>query len=241
METNVAESAAATIESKPEPNTGSGSDEASHSHSRLDSPELAGQGTHWSEPIAEPDQDAGSRKATAPPSAANSDDVVDESIINEWISEFSGDVYRYLYWLSGNPNTAEDITQETFLRTVKALRSGSGPHDLNKAKAWLLTVARNEFLRACQKQRIPQSNGLENTVEEATPEEGSRLDEAEWLHHGLAQLKSDSRIVVVMHYFEQASYAEIAETLQIPIGTVMSRLSRAKAQLRTLLDDDNST
>ncbi|MFN3189855.1 MAG: RNA polymerase sigma factor [Aureliella sp.] len=162
---------------------------------------------------------------------------LDESIIDVWIQQFSGDVYRYIFWLSGNSNTAEDITQETFLRSVKALRSGSGPMDPSKAKPWLLAVARNEFLRAIQKRRVPESNGLEYAADKPAPAETVGLDDAEWLHAGLAKLRHDFRIVVVMHYFEQASYAQIAETLDVPIGTVMSRLNRARIQLRSLLNE----
>lgn len=186
-------------------------------------------------PMKTADQNDG--RGGTPPDEDSSECALDESIIDSWISQYSGDVYRYLYWLSGNAVTAEDVTQETFLRTVKAFRGGSRPKDLNKAKAWLLTVARNEFLRTCQKQQPPQSNGLEHAVELPAPDEPTSLEEAEWLQDGLAKLNHDFRIVIVMHYFEQASYAEIAEALSIPIGTVMSRLNRARSQLKLLLNN----
>jgi RNA polymerase sigma-70 factor (ECF subfamily) len=145
-------------------------------------------------------------------------------------------VYRYAYRLSGSATEAEDLTQQAYLiasRNLGQLRS------MDSAKNWLFAILRNCFLRQRKKdQRIPTTDGPWNlddlpqqfpeipTVHEIDPE---RLQEA------LGGLSDAFRVILGMFYFEELSYREIAENLDLPIGTVMSRLARAKAELRAKL------
>lgn len=141
-------------------------------------------------------------------------------------------VYRYAYRLCGNATDAEDLTQQTFLIAVRKL------HQLREAEracSWLLAVVRSCFFKSIRKSRPVPAGGLELEIDEAadTPE----IDEVdrERLAAALSDLPDEFRLVVLMFYFEELSYQEIAGELEIPIGTVMSRLSRAKGHLKKKL------
>ncbi|GAB6165726.1 hypothetical protein JCM19992_17260 [Thermostilla marina] len=149
--------------------------------------------------------------------------------VEQLVRDHAADVYRYAYHLTGNVGDAEDLTQETFARALEKrdqLREPSG------ARGWLLAIARSLFLKSKRRNRPvllgETGDGLTDHVEEP-PFDGERLSAA------IAELPDDFRVVVLMHYFEELPYREIAEALNIPIGTVMSRLSRAKKRLRSLL------
>jgi len=142
-------------------------------------------------------------------------------------------VYRYACRLCGCPTEAEDLTQQTFLIAQRKL------HQLREAEracAWLLAVVRSCFLKSLRKTRpVPIAN-VELVIDEesAKTPEFEEIDR-EQLTAALAELPDEFRIVTLMFYFEELSYQEIAKELEIPIGTVMSRLSRAKRNLRKRL------
>lgn len=141
-------------------------------------------------------------------------------------------VFSYAYRLSGNAAAAEDVSQEVFVRAFRNL------HQLRDEKAmrgWLLVITRNEFARWCKK-FAPPANLENQDFRESPVELGSEaVDRAEWVQKALGQLPAEYRLVVNMFYFEQLSYAEIAEALSVPMGTVMSRLNRGRTHLKKTL------
>ena len=140
-------------------------------------------------------------------------------------------VYRYAYRLCGNVVDAEDITQQAFLR---AQRSIGQLRDIDRADRWLLRIARNEFLRT-RAARTSTSRAADPPAVDGTgtqQEVGAATEEVEFVQHALESLPPEYRLPVLLFYFEELSYREIAAELNIPIGTVMSRLSRAKTHLR---------
>jgi RNA polymerase sigma-70 factor (ECF subfamily) len=141
-------------------------------------------------------------------------------------------VYRYAYRLCGNATEAEDLTQQTFLIAVRKVHQ---VREAERACSWLLAVVRSCFLKSLRKLRPVAVGGLEEQPE--TTDETPEVDEVdrERLTAALADLPGEFRVVVLMFYFEELSYQEIASELEIPIGTVMSRLSRAKGHLRRRL------
>jgi RNA polymerase sigma-70 factor, ECF subfamily len=141
-------------------------------------------------------------------------------------------VFRYAYRLSGNATAAEDVAQEVFLRAFRNLHQ---LRDAGAAKGWLLVITRNEFNRWCTKYAPQPSLEAHEAPEESAEPESAVIDREEWVQQSLDQLPLDYRTVVVMFYFEQLSYTEIAEQLEIPLGTVMSRLNRGKAHLKKTL------
>ncbi len=149
------------------------------------------------------------------------------------IQNYHADVYRYAFWLSGDNTAAEDVTQETFIRAFRGLQ---GLRDPASARAWLLRIARNEFLRTCRKKR-DERELPHDIAYEASGLDG--LDNADWLGHALSGLAPEYRNVLMLFYFEQLSYEAIAEALGIPMGTVMSRLNRGRKQLRASLEQSD--
>ena len=149
------------------------------------------------------------------------------------IDEFHVLIYRYAFRLCGNQADAEDLTQQTFLAAQQNLNQLREP---GKARSWLLTICRNRFLKSCRRQQ-PLSMSATDIEIEKIPSGVKPTDDfdREKLHQVVQDLPDEYRVVVLMFYFEQQSYREIAEQLGVKLGTVMSRLSRAKARLRTVL------
>jgi RNA polymerase sigma-70 factor, ECF subfamily len=154
-----------------------------------------------------------------------------------------GAAYNLARWLTGNDQDAQDIAQESCLR---ALRFFSGFRGGN-SRPWLLTIVRNTYYTWRQHNRVNEL-GVEldeeiHAVENAGVEHGVSSPEAillasaqgELVRRAVAQLPAEFREVVVLREMEEMSYKEIAEVAGIPVGTVMSRLARARGRLQQLL------
>ena len=152
----------------------------------------------------------------------------------------SHSLYNFARWLAHNQHDAEDLVQETYL---KALRSFASFEPGTNFRAWIFKILKNTFLTACSKQEhrttIP-IDMLENSwalpATSDTPESLliEHLD-IDAVRSAIEQLSVTHREVILLCDVEEASYREIAEILSIPIGTVMSRLARARKALSELL------
>lgn len=145
-------------------------------------------------------------------------------------------LYRFALSLSRDADTACDLTQETF--AIWAAK-GHQLRDLSKAKTWLFTTMHREFLRLKRREKHyePQELGeLEHELPALSPSIVNQMD-AGTVMEMLGRVDEPYRIPLSLFYFEDFSYMQIAETLEIPIGTVMSRLARGKRALRELLQD----
>jgi RNA polymerase sigma-70 factor (ECF subfamily) len=153
--------------------------------------------------------------------------------LTQLVAEHHATLYRYAYRLTGSAADAEDLTQQTFLiahRRLDQLRSAGS------ARSWLFTVLRNAFLKQCEKRSPVPAAQLDLSLD-SIPDEVAEapLVDSDELQAALDALPADFKVVVLMYYFEHRSYREIADALSLPAGTVMSRLSRAKCQLRDQL------
>jgi RNA polymerase sigma-70 factor (ECF subfamily) len=164
--------------------------------------------------------------------------AADRRLLDELIEAHHAALYRYAWRLCGQASDAEDLVQQTFVMACRKLDQVREPEH---ARAWLYAVLRSCFLKSCRRQRPVAAGGLELNLNEV-PEVSSppREIESDELQAALGQLSPEYRLVVAMFYFEHASYKEIAERLEVPIGTVMSRLARGKERLRKLLTDKSS-
>jgi RNA polymerase sigma-70 factor (ECF subfamily) len=153
-------------------------------------------------------------------------------------------LYSYAMVLSRNHAEAEDLVQETYVRAIQALgklRAGSN------MKSWLFTILRNLWLNELRRRRNgPQmvemevENGVANNI--AEPHKNSHdlyvsKMEAEQVRAAIQELPLESREIILLREYEYLSYQEIAGVLDCPVGTVMSRLGRARAKLRALLSE----
>jgi RNA polymerase sigma-70 factor (ECF subfamily) len=156
--------------------------------------------------------------------------------IVQLIREHHADVYRYAFRLAGRQTDAEDLAQQTFLIAQQKLHQVRDP---GRARSWLFTVLRNCYLK--QKRR-PAPAILEEAdrIADENPPGGRDAEwiDREWLQAALDQLADEHKVVLLMFYFEELSYKEMADRLGVPPGTVMSRLARAKGRLRALLEPD---
>jgi RNA polymerase sigma-70 factor (ECF subfamily) len=163
-------------------------------------------------------------------------DLAGAESLPQLIRDYAAPLYRYAFRLSGQASDAEDLVQQTFLVAQQKLHQ---LREAERASAWLYAVLRSCFLKSRRKQQpvsfdeqFPPDSIADQPDGDAT---GDWLDR-EALQLALSELPDEFRIVVLMFYFEELSYKEIAEQLELPIGTVMSRLSRGKAHLRRRLE-----
>ena len=153
-------------------------------------------------------------------------------------------IYNLAYRFTGRFDEAEDLTQEVFLkvyRTLHSYRPESGA-----LETWIIRVARNHFIDHYRKYKTErsQTGALEDhhdavvshTVRVETP--GQALDRKETVdrvHRLLAQLPEDQREAVVLRDLEEFTYEEIADLLEVPIGTVKSRINRGRIEMARLV------
>jgi len=150
------------------------------------------------------------------------------------ISRFYDRLYAYCFRLSGRHVDAEDLCQQVF---VSLLRYRHKIHTPDAIEGWLITTARRSYWQQL-KQRSQQSIVQLDQIDALIGVGSTLIDELErkdWVHRALEKLSPLARVILVMFYFEEKSYQQISEELEIPIGTVMSRLSRGKLALRDAL------
>jgi RNA polymerase sigma-70 factor (ECF subfamily) len=151
--------------------------------------------------------------------------------------------YNLARWLTRNDDDAADVVQDAFVRALRYFAGFRG----DDARAWLLAIVRNtsyDFLRRRRPHEVtdPFDEQIHSTADESqTPETEllRRVDQAR-VRQALEMLPLEMREVIILREFEGLSYKQIAEVADIKIGTVMSRLARARAQLQQRLTADAS-
>jgi RNA polymerase sigma-70 factor (ECF subfamily) len=156
--------------------------------------------------------------------------------------EYLNGLYGYAMVLSRNSTEAEDLVQETCLRALRAI---DGLREQGSVKSWLFTILRNIWLNQVrQRQASPDLIELDADGDNANePSDGTQDPHADYVSHtereqvraAIQQLPVEFREIVILREYEELSYQEIAILLDCPVGTVMSRLARARSRLRKLL------
>lgn len=158
----------------------------------------------------------------------------------QWVREHARDLHRFAFRLCGNADTAEDLVQETFYQAWK----GRGSlHHSDKARAWLFQILRHRYARwardrsrrpcVTETDRIQHAEAVEAPPVPA-PTEGEPLQGA------LDALDDRFRTPLLMVFVQGLTCRETADQLDLPLGTVLSRIHRARKQLRRVLSDDQS-
>jgi RNA polymerase sigma-70 factor (ECF subfamily) len=173
----------------------------------------------------------------------------DRAMFDEVFLPHMAEAYRLAQWLTGNAYDAEDVVQDAALRAFRGIKSFGAVN----ARAWSLTIVRNtayswllknksravvftDDLSPAEQQEL-EHEGLHGARVE-TPEEIALFKaDADDVQQALAQLPAHFREVIVLREMNQLNYRDIAEITNVPIGTVMSRLSRGRQLLITLLGD----
>ena len=145
--------------------------------------------------------------------------------------------YNLARWLTGNNQDAEDMVQEAYLRAFKSFGTFHG----GDSRAWLLTIVRNTCYTWLQRNRAALNTSFDEEVHtagsEAQNSEKLLLEHVdhEMLHQALNELPVEFREAMVLRELEGLSYKEIAQIARVPLGTVMSRLARARKRLQQTL------
>ena len=159
------------------------------------------------------------------------------------------EAYRLAQWLTGSASDAEDVVQDAALRAYRGIKNFGAVN----ARAWSLTIVRNTAYSWLMKNR-PKTVVFTNDLSAAEQQElehegpqGTRVEtpeeialfkaDAEEIQKALAQLQPQFREVIVLREINQMNYRDIAEITNVPMGTVMSRLSRGRQLLIALLED----
>lgn len=141
-------------------------------------------------------------------------------------------IYRLLLKMTHNPEDASDLTQATYIRVLQNIHQFDGT---SRVATWIYRIAVNEalqFLRGEKRRGLRELDRGRGTIAASeTTASDARLDVAE----ALAQLPADERALLVLRYFEGLSYAEMAEILGKPSGTIGSELNRTRQKLRDVL------
>ena len=165
---------------------------------------------------------------------------------NRLVLQYQDQVYRQAHWMLGDPLAADDICQETFLRAFQKLHSFRD----GSFRGWLLRIAQrlclDELRRRKRRQalplELPDAEGNEYSLADWQIEQSETPEELaegsitlHLIHQSLEQLSPDYRSVITLVDVQGFDYAQTAEVLAIPLGTVKSRLARARFQLRQVL------
>lgn len=176
------------------------------------------------------------RVFTLPDAEPNVQSVAGQSV-DTWLEEVLRENYRalfaYAYSLTKNKTDAADLTQQV---TVILATRWQDIRDPSRVRPWLYSCLYREFIR--MRKRNARLVPLDDSHEQETPD---IIPAQELAHdcrsvvHAIHSLEEPHRSVLALHYLDELSYREIAEVLEIPTGTVMSRLSRAKDVIRRTL------
>ena len=158
----------------------------------------------------------------------------DLECFEKYISPHVSMLYRSAIRMCGNPNDAQDLVQETLFSALKNFHQLIDPA---KSKSWMFSILRNLFLKDIQKTKKRAEIEFDSVCDKLSDRQHPEGDflRAEFrsnIQVVLDTLDERLRVVLVKFYFDGLSYKEISELLNIPIGTVMSRIARAKVYLK---------
>lgn len=167
------------------------------------------------------------------------------SAYGELVRRYQDRLYNTVYRMVQNAEDAQDVVQEAFLHAYQALEGFKGDAQFF---TWLCRIAMNAAISLRRRRKLVVSievgSEREMLLEPVDESEGAdpteqlhRAEQGQRLHQALARLSPEHRAVLVLKEMEGIKYEEMAEILQVPIGTIRSRLHRARLELRALLEE----
>jgi RNA polymerase sigma-70 factor (ECF subfamily) len=158
----------------------------------------------------------------------------DKDAFQGLVTAYQAAVLGFLYRLGNHPDTTQDLAQETFIKAWLAIEKYD---HRQKFKSWLLKIAYNTTVDFWRRQQ-PSVDLQQASLRDAKidlEEQLSRNQQAEMVKQAIQSLPEQSRAALILREYHQYSYKEIAHTLDIPVGTVMSRLNYARSSLKKCL------
>ncbi|HET9368581.1 MAG TPA: RNA polymerase sigma factor [Candidatus Udaeobacter sp.] len=149
---------------------------------------------------------------------------------------YYGDLYRFGFSLTGSEVDAADLTQETFYIWANKRRQVRNPANV---KGWLFTTLHREFLKICRRRKRMADEPIDEDAQNLPHVYADVVNQidAQTLLDVLGQIDEGYRVPLVLYYLEDLSYKQIGDVLAIPLGTVQSRIARAKIKLFQLLSE----
>ena len=182
---------------------------------------------------------------TGPEQRAKEDELLvircqlgERSAFDELTERWHPPLWKYVRRLAGEDDAAKDVAQDVWLRVLRGigrLRDGS------RLRPWLFGIARRALMDRLRHQyAAPFSSDIDVAELAADPTADSLEEEVGAMEHELARLPATEREVLTLFYLRELSLAEVAEVLEVPVGTVKSRLFRARRLLRRGLDSEGT-
>ncbi len=171
----------------------------------------------------------------------------DRDAMDALVRKYERYIYQFAFRLCGDANLAEDLTSDTFVRAFTHIQTFRRE---SLFKTWLTRILLNGFYDYCKQAKRQTAESLEalgeGSLEGAPKKERASSDptpdailekeqRSRLLQRAILQLPHDQRIIIVMYHIQDLKYEEIADALGIPVGTVKSRLNRARLNLREIL------
>jgi len=165
----------------------------------------------------------------------------DKAAFAKLVEQYQNRIIAVAYGIAGNRQDAEDIAQDTFIKAYKGMNS---LHENGAFYSWLVRIAVNTAISHKRSGHSSELITMESIAEPVyqgeTPESYlERCGEKERIQEMLAPLSPDSRVVLVLREIEGLGYEEIAKVLEIPVGTVRSRIHYARDRLRQVISREN--
>jgi RNA polymerase sigma factor (sigma-70 family) len=146
-----------------------------------------------------------------------------------------GAAYNLARWITGNAHDAEDVVQQSYLRALQFFGGFRGEN----SRPWLLTIVRNTCFTWLRQNRFSELSTEQIHGREREPRDPESMllaaAQSEMVRKAIEELPPEFREVIILREMEELSYKEIADIASIPVGTVMSRLARARSRLQELL------
>jgi RNA polymerase sigma-70 factor (ECF subfamily) len=170
----------------------------------------------------------------------------ESAAFDELVSHFEKRMFNFAYRISGNYDEANDVAQEAFIRVFNSIKTFRGDANFS---TWVYRIIRNVYLDERKKLKNYRLTSLddyieldENSVSKQIEDEGPGPEDIveehernQLLQHAIMSLPENQRIIVTLYHMQHQSYEEIADILSLPIGTVKSRLNRARLALADIL------
>lgn len=158
-----------------------------------------------------------------------------QQLFEQCVAEHADAMFRVAYRLTGCRDSGSELVQETFLAAWKSLDSLNDPE---KLKSWMFSILRNQFHKNLRKKKIKQTILDSDSIlaPDPTSVDQQRLDTTEQIQSAVQQLSDEHKMPLLLVTMEGLSVNEAAEILQIPRGTVLSRIHRAKQKLKTMIE-----
>ncbi|MBR5571766.1 MAG: sigma-70 family RNA polymerase sigma factor [Oscillospiraceae bacterium] len=161
----------------------------------------------------------------------------DSAAFGELVEHYRDNVYRLAYRMCGNAHDADEAAQEAFIAAWRALPNFRGEA---KFSTWLYRLTTNAAIDLMRREKRHSAADIEALPEmpdesDSLQQQVERTEQQQAVQQALSSLSEEYREILLLRYMEELDYAEIAEVLRLPSGTVKSRINRAKSALKTAL------